>query len=70
MNWKYTGAEPATFPDWTDKATGQTLMVEPGQTYDIAPAEGRDITAQRPEGLWERPAKTSSPATGPAADKE
>lgn len=64
MSWKYTGTEPTTYPDWLDKATGCTLYAEPGQTYDITQAEGREGAAMRPEGPWERVTKTSSPAAG------
>ncbi len=65
MSWKYTGGEPATYPDWIDKATGETLVAEPGQTYDITQAEGREGNHLRPEGPWERITKTSSsPAAG------
>lgn len=37
MRATYTGHLSVTYMNYTDLATGKTLQVEPGGTYDIAP---------------------------------
>jgi len=43
VSWRYTGETPGTYPAYLDKATGQTLVAEPGGVYDMEPAEGSEI---------------------------
>lgn len=85
MSWRYTGETPGTYPAYLDKATGQTLVAEPGGVYDMEPAEGSEVLvpAEReggeptrrplpvpPAGPWERvKAAPSSPAAS-ASNKE
>lgn len=42
MPWRYVGGQPATYPAYIDAATGSTLVAEPGEAYDMRPAEGTD----------------------------
>ena len=42
MPWRYVGSSPATYPSYIDAATGSTLVAEPGEVYDMRPAEGTD----------------------------
>ncbi len=43
MPYRYKGGFPATFPAYVDTATGQTLVAEPGEVYDMTPAQGTDF---------------------------
>lgn len=36
----FHGHVPMTYHDYIDLATGKTLVCQPGQTYNIAPASG------------------------------
>jgi hypothetical protein len=43
---RYSGAESLTFPGYIDLATGRTLAVDPGGTYDVAPVNaGPEVPA-------------------------
>ena len=39
----FNGHEAFDFPDYLDLGTGKTLHAEPGGTYDVAPASGRNV---------------------------
>ena len=43
MRAAYTGHQTLTFPDYLDVETGRTLTAEPGRSYDVAPASGRQV---------------------------
>ncbi|WP_327088536.1 hypothetical protein OIE66_40510 [Nonomuraea sp. NBC_01738] len=77
MSWRYVGETPAAYPAYLDKATGSTLVAEPGGVYDMEPADGTDYTVEPlaegeeptarrlpvpPPGPWQR-AKTTSPSS-------
>lgn len=82
--WKYTGETPATYPAYLDKEAGVTLVAEPGQVYDIAPAEGSEWVVQPegggqpvtktlpipPPGPWEREKTTTTTAAASSSDKK
>jgi hypothetical protein len=57
----YTGHEALTFGDYIDLETGRTLFAEPGGTYDIMPASGRNVD--------EIPAPWFVPALPPAKER-
>jgi hypothetical protein len=44
----YTGHEVLTFMDYLDAETGRTLTAEPGGTYDVIPAGGRNVPGLPP----------------------
>ncbi|RCG19116.1 hypothetical protein DQ384_38210 [Sphaerisporangium album] len=78
MSWRYTGETPATYPAYL--AVGEdgevtTLLAEPGQVYNIRPADGTETvtpgekegdkpTVRKlpvpPDGPWERVKATTS----------
>lgn len=41
----YHGHVTMTYPHYIDLATGKTLVCQPGQTYNVAPASGSPISA-------------------------
>lgn len=41
---KYAGHETFTYLHYLDLSTGTTLVCQPGQTYDIAPAGGNILS--------------------------
>ena len=47
----FNGHEALTFTDYMDLETGKTLHAEPGGTYDVAPASGRNVP-DIPEGWF------------------
>ncbi|MEU1731392.1 hypothetical protein [Streptosporangium sp. NPDC020145] len=78
MSWRYTGETPATYPAYLaigQDGQVQTLVAEPGQVYEIQPAEGTETvvppeqeggkpTVRKlpvpPAGPWERVKATTS----------
>ncbi|WP_326829682.1 hypothetical protein OIE13_05970 [Streptosporangium sp. NBC_01810] len=78
MTWRYTGDMPATYPAYLaigEDGQVQTLVAEPGKTYEIQPAEGTETVTPSekeggkptvtklpvpPEGPWERVKTTTS----------
>jgi hypothetical protein len=48
MRAAYTGHEVLTFMDYLDGETGRTLTAEPGGTYDVIPAGGRNVPGLPP----------------------
>jgi hypothetical protein len=65
MRAAYTGHETLTFGDYIDLETGKTLLAEPGEVYDIAPASGRNV--DEIPAPWFVPA--DPPAKGRATSK-
>jgi hypothetical protein len=51
--WLYTGGQPATYPAYIDSATGSTLVAEPGEVYDMKPADGTDYLIPSKDGNGE-----------------
>jgi hypothetical protein len=51
---QYQGHFPATYPDYLDAATGKTLTVQPGQSYAVAVAPGRNasLSPLPGDGRW------------------
>ena len=44
----YYGHETMTYMDYTDLATGKTLVCVPGGTYNVVPASGHPASASTP----------------------
>lgn len=51
---QYNGHFPAIYPDYVDAATGKTLTVQPGQSYTVNVAPGRNagLAALPGDGRW------------------
>lgn len=51
---QYNGAFPVIYPDYVDAATGKTLTVVPGESYEPAAAPGRirGLPAVPGDGRW------------------
>jgi hypothetical protein len=64
VSWRYTADLTGTYPAYLDKATGRTLVAEPGGVYDIEPADGTDYTAA-PEVEGGRPVVRRLPVPPP-----
>lgn len=53
MKCTFTGEAVTTYAEYIDAEAGRTLVAEPGETYDIAPARGhaRDLPMP-PDERW------------------
>ena len=64
MKATFNGDHVTTYADYIDAGQGSTLVAEPGETYDIAPAAGhvRELPMP-PDDRW-------TPAKAPAKSKK
>jgi hypothetical protein len=60
----FNGDHVTTYAEYIDAGQARTLVAEPGETYDIAPAAGhvRELPMP-PDGRW-KPARTPAKTKG------
>lgn len=53
MPYPYLGTQARTYPAYRDTANWQTLVAEPGGSYDMVPAAGsEDLPVPPQDGCW------------------
>jgi hypothetical protein len=65
--FRFLSATARTYPQYRNTQTWETLVAEPGNSYDMQPAQGAgDLSVPPGDGLW-APEDTAGTGDAPAA---